>query len=932
MRGDVKLRKVILGLVVAFIILWVGAGFYLDLLWFDNLGFSSVFWTFFTYRWLLRLLAGLVFFLFLFGNLLMTRSSLLQLHNLPLREQLMNSAWGNILTKKRVTAILFALSVVLAVFFSSYTGAYWLEGLKFVNGVSFGIDDHIFGRDASFYVFRLPFLRFLCSYLQATFIVTLIIVGFIYFITDPPPQVGRRLNIIPPRGISHLSLLLAGIFLLKAWDYRLQMFELLFSPRGATFGPSYTDMTAQLPAYWILLVLSLLLAAAMVFNCFRRQSRLMLGSIAAIFVTSFLVGGIYPNLIQQFRVDPNELAYERPYIEYNILFTKKAFGLDKVITQDYPVTQELSWDKLEAAAETLDNVRLWDYRPLLQTYNQLQAIRLYYEFFEVDTDRYFIDGDYRQVMLSARELNIDRLAAEAQTWVNQRLQYTHGYGLTMSPVAEVTLEGLPRFVIQDIPPRTTGLPPVTRPEIYYGQLTHDYVIVNTDMEEFNYPMGDTNVYTNYDGTGGVPLKSFLRRFLFALRFGDYRILLSGELHKESRIMFNRNISTRVRQVAPFLQYDPDPYLVVHDGRLVWIYDAYTTSSHFPYSQPYDGINYIRNSVKVLIDAYHGSMDFYVADPEDPIVQTYQNIFPALFKPLEEMPAEIREHHLRYPEEFFKLQTRVYATYHMDDPTVFYNREDLWQIPNEKYAGAVQPVEPYYTILQLPGESKEEFLIIMPFTPTRRDNMIAWMAGRSDGDKYGELVVYEFPKEKVILGPMQIETRIDQNTLISEQLTLWDQMGSRVIRGNLLVLPINDSLLYVEPIFLQADQSELPELARVIVGYRDQVVMEPSLEQALMRFFGEREAPPELPGLEEPAIPQPPAFLETVEELARRAQEVFKRAQETQREGDWAGYGEAMKELEQILGRLVESTGSAQLELPESEAGRPLQEDFANEGL
>jgi uncharacterized membrane protein (UPF0182 family) len=899
------IRRIFFALLVLLAIFCLaGAGFYLDLLWFDNLGYSSVFWTFFISRWLLRLLAGLFFFLFLFGNLMLLRKSLLQLQNLPLREQLMNSAWGNILTKKRITALFFAISVLLSLFFSSYTGGYWLEALNFINGVSFGISEPIFGQDAGFYVFSLPFFRFLSSFLQTSLIVTLLFVGLLYLLSNPPPQVGRRLNIIPSRGIGHLSLLLAGIFLLKTWDYRLQMFELLFSQRGACFGSGYTDIYAQLPAYWILLGLSFILAVAMIFNYFRRYSRLLPGSIAAIFLVSFLVGGIYPNIVQQFRVEPNELAFERPFLEHNIALTRKAFALDNVTTREYPLTQELTWEGLEAKAGTLKNVRLWDYRPLLQTYNQLQGIRLYYDFFEVDIDRYYIDGHYRQVMLAARELNINRLAPGAQTWVNQRLQYTHGYGLAMSPVAEVTPEGLPRFVARDIPPKLEGLPPLTRPEIYYGQLTHDYVIVNSKTEEFNYPMGDTNVYMRYDGTGGVPVKSLPRRLLFALRFADHRILLSGELQQESRVMFHRNISERVQRIAPFLQYDSDPYLVMHEGRLVWVYDAYTTTSNFPYSQPYKGINYIRNSVKIIIDAYNGSVDFYIADPDDPIILTYQKIFPDLFKPMEEMPAEIRERHLRYPEDIFNIQTRVYAAYHMENPTVFYNREDMWEIPNEKYAGTIQAMEPYYTILQLPEEAEGEYLIIMPFTPTRRDNMIAWMAGRCDGGNYGELVVYEFPKDRVILGPMQVETRIDQNTIISEQLTLWDQMGSHVIRGNLLVLPLDDSLLYIEPVFLQADQSELPELARVIAGFQDRVVMARTLEEALVSLFGEREVPAEFEtGPEEPAKPSAP--LQTVEELARRAQEALHQAQQKQREGDWAAYGAALRELEDILAQLKE---------------------------
>lgn len=907
-------------LIVLFIVL-VGflfrvAELYTDYLWFNHLNYVSVFFTTFLSEWGVRLAAWLVFFLFLFVNLMFMRGAIINVLNLELRERVFGTVLGRMLTPQRITFFFLISSLVVSFLLSSYTGSLWLEVQQFLQGVSFGVTDPIFNLDASFYVFQLPFWRLLYTYLQTMVILTILVAGFIYFVTDPPVQVGRKVIFFPSRGQGHLSLLLTFAFILKAWDYRLKMFELLLSPRGAIFGPGYTDLNANLPALWILFFLTLGICIVLIYNIYRRQSRLIFSSVAILIGASLVVGNIYPSLVQQFRVEPNEFAYERPFLEHNINYTLKAYGLDDVRTENYPAREELEWEDLEKDADTLQNVRLWDYRPLLDTYKQLQGIRPYYDFASVDTDRYILDGQYRQVMLSVREMDQTQLAEQARTWVNTRLQYTHGYGLTMSPVTGVSPQGLPEFTIGDIPPVVKGGLKLSRPEIYYGELSSDYVIVNSNTREFDYPMGDTNVYTRYEGTGGIPLSNLGRRLLYALKFSDYRILISSEITDESRIMLNRPVRERAYRIAPFLRYDADPYPVIAGGGIYWILDAYTTTNNFPYSEPFGGINYMRNSVKVVIDAYNGTVDYYIVDPSDPLVATYAKIFPLLFKSLEEMPEEIKAH-LRYPETLLSLQAQVFATYHMADPVVFYNREDLWQIPNEKYRGTVQPVEPYYTILELPGEENPEFVLILPFTPTTRDNMIAWMAGRSDGENYGELVVYLFPKDRVVFGPMQIETRIDQNTLISQQLALWDQRGSRVVRGNLLVLPVNDSILYVEPVFLEAEQSQLPELARVIVGFGEQVVMEPTLEEALIAIFGAHDPPGQAtpgdwPGLDGPVEEEPDgtaesgtAFPPDIPELARRAQQLFQEAQESLREGDWAGYGSFLQELEVILDELAE---------------------------
>jgi len=908
-------------LIIAFLILlglifW-GSSIYTDWLWFNSLGFDQVFLNIFYTRWAVQLAAWLIFFLFLFLNLLFVRGAVLNLPNLQLREKLATGPLARWFSPGKITMFFLAGSLILSFLFTAYTGAYWLEVRQFFQGAAFGIADPIFGKDASFYVFDLPIWRALYAFLQTMVLLTLFVAGVIYFMINPPVQVGRRFVFLPYRGQAHLSMLLALSFLLKAGDYRLQMYELLFSPGGIIFGPGYTDINANLPALWILFYLTLGITALLIFNLFRRQFNLVFISVAVLFAASLGVGSIYPALVQRFRVVPNEFVLERPYLEHNIAMTLYAFALDRVRTEDYPVLPQLNWENLDAAAGTIENVRLWDYRLLRQAYNQLQGIRPYYEFVDVDTGRYYLDGEYRQVMLAARELNTQMLPQQAQTWINLHLQYTHGYGLAMSPVARVTPQGLPDFVIGNIPVDTTEGLPVERPEIYYGEIGPGFVIVNTHTPELNYPMGETNVFTHYDGEGGVLLHSFARRLLFALKFSDYRILISGEIKPESRIKFYRNIRERASRIAPFLKYDQDPYLVLADGRLFWIIDAYTTTSRFPYAQPFGGINYMRNPVKVVIDAYHGHVHYYVVDPADPLIMTYERIFPGLFKPFAEMPASLRQH-IRYPETFFNIQAQVFATYHMDDPIIFYNREDLWQVPNEKYFGNVQPMEPYYTILQLPGEAEPEFLLMQPLTPARRDNMIAWMAGRSDGENYGEILVYRFPKDRVIFGPMQIETRIDQNPYISQQLTLWDQRGSQVIRGNLLVLPVGGAVLYVEPIFLQADQSQMPELVRVIAGFGEAVVMEPTLEQALISLFGPREAAPDVPPQpERPAVPgelplplpAPAPVPGTMQELARRAQQLFSEAQTKQRAGDWAGYGRALSELEQVLQELVQSSNA-----------------------
>jgi uncharacterized protein len=907
---------VIIAAVVVGSVLLAGTNFYLDLLWFTELDIEQVFWTQYLTSWGMRVGAWLFLFTLLFINLMLTRRYILSFPNLILRERLMATGMMRLLTPRRLVIYFLIAAGVLAYVLSGYAGNYWMELLRFFNHVSFNINDPIFGVDVSFYVFRLPFYRFIYSFLMMTLVINLIIVGAIYLALNPPSQGKQSWMLAPSRGVSHLAVLLALIFGLKAWDYRLKQLELVLSERGVVYGAGYTDINANYTVLMILMVLALVIAVVFLANIFLRQYRLFIYGILVLTGVSLLGGWAYPAAVQSFVVEPSEFNYEREFLAHNIEFTREAYGIDQFISKSYDPSEMLTWDDLRENSGTINNVRLWDHRPLLTTFNELQAIRLYYRFNDVDIDRYVVNGEYRQVMLSARELDKTRLAEQAQTWVNLNLQYTHGYGVTMSPVNEVTPEGLPQYFLGDIPP--VGDINIDNPAIYFGELTDDYVIINTSTPEFHYATaGDDNEFTFYDGDAGIPLQSFLRRALLALKFGEYRILISGELSNDSRILFDRNIHERVRKIAPFLRYDSDPYVVVNDGRLYWIQDAYTVASSYPYSAPYGNINYIRNSVKVVIDAYNGSVEYYIADPEDPLVQTYSGIFPDLFSPMEEMPEGLIAH-LRYPEDLFNLQAQMLTLYHITDPNKFYTREDLWAVPFEQSFGQEQLMEPYYTILQLPDYEEPEYVLILPFTPSQRNNMIAWMVARCDQPNYGDVEILLFPKERVILGPKQIENRIDQSTEISEQFTLWGQAGSRVIRGNLLVLPVNNALLYVEPIFLEAESGGLPELARVIVVFQETVVMEDTLERSLIRIFGAIDAlppdididdlPVELPEDEDTVAGDRPVIDDAMlVELISQAQSVYEEALERQQEGDWAGYGEKIKELEQILNDLARLT-------------------------
>jgi uncharacterized membrane protein (UPF0182 family) len=876
-----------------YILLNISKGFYTEWLWFSRLDYGSVYATILKTKVLIFFSAAIIFGLLFLGNLVLATRLV------PKAETLWPWAIVSRLQQLSKWSIIGG-TALLSLIFGLIAQGNWQVVLRFFNGQPFGVTDPVFHNEVAFYVFSLPFWHFLRGWLLGALIITLLGSAGVYLLSYALQRL--RFDFARPV-LAHVGGLVMAILGLFAWGYWLGIWELVFSERGVGFGAGYADMHAKLPAQWILLAVVIIFIGIILISVLRRNFRWSLYGVGAWIVAAIIVGAIFPAVVQRFQVQPNELAKERPYIEYNIQFTREAFALDRVEEQSFPAEKSPSGQDIAQNEATINNVRLWDHRPLKDTYNHIQSIRLYYDFHDVDVDRYTIDGEYRQVMLSARELSAEKLAGQAQTWVNRRLQFTHGYGTALSPVNEVSVEGLPVLLIKDIPP--VGDFNIERPEIYFGEKTNDYVIVKTKTQEFDYPMGEKNVYGYYQGEGGVGIGSFIRRLVYAWQFGDLNILISGELTPESRVLYYRNIQERVQHVAPFLKLDSDPYLVVMDGRLFWIQDAYTTTDRYPYSEPlWGGLNYIRNSVKVAIDAYNGSMTFYITDPGDALIQTYQSIFPELFVPAEQMPQSLRAH-WRYPEDMFNIQASVYQSYHMRDARVFYNKEDLWAVPREFYAGKEQLMEPYYIIMRLPDEEKEEFLLMLPFTPVNKNNTIGWLAARCDGENYGKLLAYHFPKERLVYGPSQIENRIQQDTVITEQLALWGRGGSQVIRGNLLVIPLGGSNLYVEPVFLQAEDGGLPELKRVIVAAGEQIAMEPTLKESIAAIFG-AEAPPAEPKPPAPAEPEEPIAAD-IADLIEEAQQHYNKAEQYLREGDWANYGKELDALKAVLDRLAELT-------------------------
>lgn len=908
LKSGKKRRRTRFFLVAAVIVLLMflgrGVHLYTEWLWFGEVGYKAVFIRMLTTKIWLGLAAGVVFFGVIYGNILLARRMAPQYRITPDGEIVERSPAAD-----RLLAWLIPVALVIPVLIVAGVGSSaWDELLKLTNRSSFGTAEPIFGYDIGFYVFVLPFLQMLQSFAWWTLVFALIAVTATHFFDYAISWSENRLN-FAPHVKAHLSVVLGLIMIVLAAGYLLKGYALLFSQRGVVFGATYTDVHAQLPVYRFLAATAVVAGILFLVNIYFKGWKLPLAALGIIIITAIFAGRVYPFLVQQYQVSPNEIVKEEPYIKHNIDFTRQAFDLDAIEEKPFAAAESLTRDDIQANSNTINNIRLWDPKTLAQTYSQIQVIRLYYNFKDVDVDRYEIDGRLQQVMLSPREMAVEQLPDRARTWQNEHLVYTHGYGAVVSQVAQVSGEGLPLMLVKDIPPQSS-VPEleIKQPAIYYGEQSGNYVVVRTDTKEFDYPLGDDNVYTTYEGGGGVSISGALPRLAFSWRYGSLKLMVSDSITADSRIMIHREINDRISNIAPFLSYDHDPYCVIADGRIFWIQDAYTTTGNYPYSQPAtDGYNYIRNPVKVVVDAYNGDVTFYVVDETDPIINTYRQIFPDLFTPADRMPEGLRRH-LRYPQDLFLAQAQMYTTYHMTDSQVFYNKEDQWSIPRLQSGDRAVNMDPYYVIMSLPGGEQEEFMMMLPFSPSTKDNMISWMAAKSDPESYGQRLVYKFPKDKLVFGPAQIQARINQDPEISRQLSLWAQKGSQVIHGNMLVIPVNESILYVEPLYLRAEKGQIPELKRVTVAYGSRIAMEENLSLALQKIFTAPVSAPS-PAPPEAGAPAPgPQPVESIKDLAARAQDHYNRAVEAQKQGNWATYGSELKQLEEVLKQMQAAGG------------------------
>ncbi len=891
-------RKLLIALTIfitGYILVYSIGKFYIDYRWFSIYNHLDIFWILFLSKFNVQTIFWGIFIALFILNFILIRmlGGKGRIFTKNILDKIKIPGFGT--TRNLLFVILIVGVVVLGFFMGLWASTYWKEYLMFKNEVAFTNfpKEPLFNMDIGFFVFSLPFYKFIFRWVLVSLSFITIFSFFFHILNNGIFSQNGKLE-FSRFARAHLSILFGLIVIIIASGYRLLAYDLLFNNRTKFFGAGYADVHAKLLAYDICMVISVVAAILLFANMVIRSFKMPIILLITLLPVYFVFGTIFPALQQRFIVDPNELEKEKPYIQHNINYTRIAFGLNGVKELPFENAQTLTFRDLEKNRDVVNNIRLWDWRPLKETYKQLQGLKPYYDFIDVDIVRYIINNQKVALNFSARELDNTKLTVSKNSWLNNHLIFTHGYGAIASRVDKITPEGLPELVLYDIPTKSTIPIPVTVPQIYYGEHQNPYIITNTTITpgEFDYPYGDENKYTIYNGTGGDVLDSFMKRAMYAIAFGDFNILISNVITNQSRIHFRRNIVDMVKAITPFIYFDSDPYVVVVEGKIYWIIDGYTCSNYFPYSTPIQlangaSINYIRNPIKIVIDAYNGAIRYYMVDSNDPVIKVYAKIFKNLFVPLEQMPDALKTH-LRYPEALFNIQAQQLLRYHMTNINVFYNNEDLWDIPQQIYENAREQMHSYYLVTSLPGESVTEFLLILPFTPAKKDNMIGFMAARCDMPNYGEMRLYTLPKDKLNFGPMQIEARINQDAEISKQLSLWNQRGSRVIRGNMLVLPIRDSILFVEPLYLKAETSEMPELKRVIVSYKDKIVMEENLSLALSKLFSGGSFGEKYSG----------GY--AIKDLINKAYMHLIQAEEYQRQGNWAKYGEELKNLKETL--------------------------------
>lgn len=899
------LIRILIGVIALLVIIGVFSSFFVDYQWFKEVGYLGVFFTSLRSKAIIFGTSFVVMFLLIFIYARFLKKGYNRMNN-------------QVYDKKETALhnkIIFFTALVLSLIFSLlFTEVFWYKILEYFNAVDFGIKDPLFGYDAGFYIFKLPLINAALGVLMSV-IVLLIIATLIFYSIIKMKEGFTGLREYIKAGdspearfaIKQLSVLGAILLILLSGVFYLRGLNLVYSPRGIAYGASYTDVHVSLPMFKVIAVLCIIAAFVVAFAIIRKRFRWVLYTAIFIVVLMFsetLVSVIVERLV----VSPDTKDKELPYLTKNIDMTRRAFGLENITETPFAVDNTLTQKDIEENMDTIDNIRINEFSQSLEVYNQIQAIRNYYKFNDVDIDRYEIDGKTRQVFISARELDNSSREAKFQTWQNLHLYYTHGYGAVMSYTNTVNSSGLPEFIVKDIPTSSPDIK-IDRPQIYFGELDYDYVVVGKKDQEIDYPAENGDAKTTYNGAAGIRMTP-LNKLLFAFNKGSVNFLLSNDITSESKIILNRNIVDRVEKIAPFLNYDKDPYLVVSEGKLYWIIDAYTVSDRFPYSEPQGGINYIRNSIKVVVDAYDGTVDFYLADSSDAIARTIGKIYEGLFKDISLMPEDLKNH-LRYSEDVFLVQSKVYEKYHMSNPEVFYNSEDLWSIAKKKADGINETdVEAVYQVMRLPGETENELLLTIPFTVAKKENMVSWLAVKMDKDNLAQMTLIKFPKEKSIYGPQQFNSRLNTDTEISRQMSLWDQKGSQVILGETNIIPVKNSLLYVKPLYLRANSGKsLPELKKVIVGLGERIVMEDNIQLAFAKLFN---AKLEQPGAAAPAPTETiPGAEGDINSLILKASDLFEKSKQAQQSGDWAGYGEYIKELENVLNQLKDNANAGQ---------------------